>query len=47
MFLTSSPGPAQKLGKGWQLFLYVLCQQSLFIVEESCSSITNYYILDM
>ena len=26
---------------------YVLCQQSLFRVEESCSPTNKYYILDM
>ena len=40
------PRPHPKLGKGaWcylQIFPYVLCQQSSFGVEESCSSITNY-----
>ena len=47
--LASSPGPVQKLGRAWsnlQKFPYVLCQQSSFGVEESCSSIINYYILD-
>ena len=44
--VASSPGPTQKIGKGaWchlQKFPYVLCQQSLFGIEESRSSITNY-----
>ena len=43
--LALSPGPAQKLGKGPGVTCpYVLCQQSSFGVEESCSSITNYNI---
>ena len=40
------PRPCPKIGKrAWshlQKFPYVLCQQSSFGVEESCSSITNY-----
>ena len=42
------PRPHPKIGKGaWcylQIFLYVLCQQSSFGVEESRSSIANYNI---
>ena len=42
------PRPHPKIGKGaWcylQIFLCVLCQQSLFGVEESRSSIANYNI---
>ena len=49
--LASSPGPTPKIRKGaWShlhKFPYVLCQHSSFGVEESCSSITNYQILDM
>ena len=42
--LALTQGPAQKLRKG--AGHYVLCQQSSFGVEESRSSIANYYILD-
>ena len=50
IILALSTGPTPKIGKGtWchlQKFPYVLCQQSLFGVEKSHSSITNYQILD-
>ena len=49
--LSLVPRPRPKIGKRacshLQKFLYVLCQQSSFGVEESRSSIANYYILDM
>ena len=48
--VASSSGPTQKSGEGpgvtCKTFLFVLCQQSLFGVEESLSSITHYEILD-
>ena len=47
LIVASSPGPCPKIGKrAWSHFLYVLCQHSLFRVEESRLSIANYYILD-
>ena len=49
--IASSPGPAQKLGKGpghtCKTPVCAMSAMSLFGVEESRSSIANYYILDM
>ena len=44
--LITRPRPPKRVWSHMQTSPYLLCQQSLFVIDQSCSSITNYYIHD-